>query len=165
MITIKTENHTYMSKINAEESEKLFRKILADILDIQEKIASVPENDKAVLEEDSAPEKEDVTESIDPVTEPEPLLYKGFLYIKCRNCGKEKAFCSKSPIREYTCEDCGEKTPLENLISLNTKCECGKYSRYHTNMEDYLFDVNCIACGSPVTVKFNKKKNQYETVV
>ena len=53
-----------------------------------------------------------------------PDGYKGFLYIKCDKCGKEKGFCAKEKIKSYKCE-CGKETELVNLKPLYTKCKCG----------------------------------------
>ena len=38
-----------------------------------------------------------------------PDGYKGFLYIKCDKCGKEKGFCAKEKIKSYKCE-CRKET-------------------------------------------------------
>lgn len=62
-----------------------------------------------------------------------PDGYKGFLYIKCDKCGKEKGFCAKEKIKSYKCE-CGKETELVNLKPLYTKCKCGNEFKYMTNM-------------------------------
>lgn len=52
----------------------------------------------------------------------------------------------------------------EPLKVMRINCECGLYTRYMTNLKDEMFDVNCINCGSLVAVKYNSRKNCYETI-
>lgn len=190
-VTIKTEYNTYTAKMPAEESEKLFRKFLMEIIGMdrveppkakkeqgcQQKhgvtkklpgedvpVEDIPE-DKAASPVPQGEGTKHIQEACDPVMEPEPISksYKGFLHIKCQECGKVKSFCAREPVSEYKCS-CGQKTPLGDLADMNVDCECGRHSHYRTNMEEFLFDAECIKCGSPVTVKWNKKKKMYETV-
>lgn len=42
---------------------------------------------------------------------PKKTGHKGFLLMKCPECGKIKGFCAKEPITEYRCS-CGAMTPL-----------------------------------------------------
>ena len=184
MITIKTEKHTYTAKMGAEESEKLFRELVMELFGYTGQL-TVPETGTAVIpeipacepeNEEKAEEKPDAMEEyieekyfVDPVTESEPIEqendgYSGFLHIKCRYCGKEKTYCSKHRLKYHKCEDCGERTDLKDLVPLYVNCECGTSKRYFTNRTDAAFDVNCINCGQPVAVKYNKKKNLYETI-
>lgn len=193
MIQIKTEYNTYTAKMSAKQSEKLFRKIVMDLIvrneleahntdgpdilpehndpqdDIQEAEQEEAEEPDVQEEEPEASvdEAAKTDEEYDPVMDPEPIgrKYKGFLLIKCQHCGKVRPFCAKAPVSEFKCDSCGEKTELGELSYLNVDCECGKHSYYKTNMKDFLFDVDCIVCGSPVTVKWNSKKKLYETVV
>ena len=94
-----------------------------------------------------------------------PLIqkYKGFLYIKCEECGEVRGFCAKELIRASRCK-CGHETELKDLNPLHVHCECGRQFKYMTNMDEFLFDINCIDCGSPVPVKWNKNKRLYETI-
>lgn len=117
------------------------------------------------------PEAEVVEPKIEVLDAPEPeehgkmisIGYGGFLYIKCRDCGKIKGFCAKVRLSNFRC-DCGSVTRLENLVPLFLRCECGRNARYLTNMEEPAFDVVCYDCGSPVAVEWNPKKKQYETI-
>lgn len=187
MITIKTEKHTYTAKMGAEESEKLFRELVMQLFGYTGQL-SIPETGAAVIpeipacvskNEEKAEEKPDAMKepeeymedkcSVDPVTEPEPIGkendgYSGFLHIKCQYCGKERTFCSKYKIKSCKCKECGEKTELKDLVQLYINCECGMSRRYFTNQTEAAFDVKCINCGQPVAVKYNKKKNLYETI-
>lgn len=89
--------------------------------------------------------------------------YGGFLYIKCPDCGKIKGFCAKTRLNNFRC-DCGSVTRLEHMVPLYMNCECGRNSKYLTNMEEAAFDITCYDCGSPVAVSWNPKKRQYETI-
>lgn len=91
--------------------------------------------------------------------------YSGFLYLKCKECGKIKGFCPKKRIEIYRCSECGAETPFsEELRPLYVNCECGGSYKYMTNMTEEAFDVRCIECGNPVAVKWNEKKQIYETM-
>ena len=90
--------------------------------------------------------------------------YKGFLLIRCKECGTEKAYCPKTPTTVFKCRECGATTELEDLRSLWMHCKCGNRSHYNTNIEDTMAEVNCIVCGAPVTTEWNKKKKMYQTI-
>ena len=187
MLQIRTDYSTYTANIPADQSEKLFRKIVADIIAMDEFGASrsiineyLPESDalqedipeaepehKAVPKQPKSPEAHpDVTPQHDPVMEPKPIgrKYGGFLYIKCQHCGEVKAFCAKIPTDTYRCKKCGKSTDIGDLSHVNVDCECGRHTHYMTNMQEFLFDINCIDCGSPVAVKWDKKRKSYNTI-
>ena len=90
----------------------------------------------------------------------EEKQYSGFLHIRCK-CGAEKSFFTKSGLSFYKCAKCGEQTELK-LAFLH--CECGERLRYFTNETEKMFDLNCIDCGQPIAMKYNEKKNLYETI-
>lgn len=90
--------------------------------------------------------------------------YKGFLMIRCKSCGHTKAFCSKYELNWCKCQECGEKTILEDLRMLWANCECGRRAHYYTNIEDPVTEVNCLTCGAPVAVEWNAKKKCYQTI-
>lgn len=89
--------------------------------------------------------------------------YRGFLYVKCEECGTTKGFCAKAPLQEYRC-DCGHKTPLSNLKPMYVNCECGENFKYLTNLTDATASMDCIRCGSPVDLEFHDKKGVYQTI-
>lgn len=110
-----------------------------------------------------AEETEKVSDMI-PASDDKPgRTYKGFLYIRCQGCGRIRGFCTKEPLSAHKCT-CGHETVLKDLIPLCLNCECGKQFNYQTNIEEFLFDMNCINCGSPVPIKWNKAKRSYETI-
>lgn len=103
-------------------------------------------------------EPEDLSESVAP-------KYKGFVYIKCPVCGKERGTCFKKESDHYHCDGCGSRSEFEKpLVPLFVNCECGKRFKYLTNMTESLFDISCLDCGAPVTVKWNEDKRIYESI-
>ena len=88
-----------------------------------------------------------------------PKGYKGFLMIRCKGCGHVSTFCSKYELNWYKCQECGEKTILEDLRLLWANCECGQRAHYYTNVNEPVTEVSCVACVAPVAVGWNPKKN------
>lgn len=75
------------------------------------------------------------------------------------------------PGKELTTEEWKEekrkkKAQMTAMQALpyEVNCECGGRFRYMTNMEEPIFDVNCLNCGAPVAIQWNEKKKIYETV-
>lgn len=88
--------------------------------------------------------------------------HRGFLYIRCPKCGKEMGFCPKEPITQAICYQCGERFKLpQTMTLLSFWCECGKHWKYLTNITDKMFDIRCIACGTPNAVIINHKSEKY----
>lgn len=99
-----------------------------------------------------------------PQREPEQVEYSGFLHLKCSGCGATKTFCAKKPMSVYHCYDCGTDTALaNNMTPVYANCECGKRSRYMTNVTEWGFDLTCVVCGAPVAVEYRPGINQYQT--
>lgn len=74
---------------------------------------------------------------------------KGFVVLKCENCGKQKIFNVKSQISDLSCE-CGHHTYLKGIRNVFAKCKCGESHRYSTNAADEYLTLNCIKCGAPI---------------
>lgn len=87
--------------------------------------------------------------------------WKGFVYIRCEACHHEAAICLRSPTTEYRCRDCGHLMILPKAYRAYTQCECGKTSRYLTNITDYAFDIPCVVCGAPQAVTYDPGKDCY----
>lgn len=119
------------------------------------------------------------TEAIKPPTEAEtqenPILpeaedepkndgYTGFMKIRCSKCGKERTFCSKTPLTYFKCMECGTKTEFVGLAKLYADCRCGRNSYYFTNIEDAEIDVKCIDCGTAIKTEWDVAKKCYRTV-
>ena len=79
-----------------------------------------------------------------------PKTYKGFLLIRCAQCGELRGFCAKQPISSYRCATCNGETPLHDLTSAHIRCKCGKHFKYRTNFEEDVFTYSCLSCGAPV---------------
>jgi phage FluMu protein Com len=93
-----------------------------------------------------------------------PTAVKGFLYLKCPNCGEVRGFCAKQETSQYICNACHTTSEIGNLVPLRFRCECGASFGYQTNMTDEMFDIKCIDCGNPVAVIFNSNIGAYENV-
>lgn len=90
--------------------------------------------------------------------------YRGFLYIRCDKCGEVKGFCTKSPILQSRCDQCGHNTDLRDLLPMFVKCECGAEFKYKTNMIANAFTYNCLRCGSPIDMELNGKGTAFVTM-
>lgn len=107
------------------------------------------------------------TWAIPETAEPEDVeskTYKGFLLIRCAQCGELRGFCAKQPLSDYRCAACGGETPLHDLTSAHIRCKCGKHFKYRTNLEEDVFTYTCLSCGAPVDLAYNKKAHAYQTV-
>lgn len=133
-------------------------------VDVAESVLSpVPKQEKLLGEPTS--EKTSMVENYQDIIPGGPYQYKGFMYLKCPSCGAVKGFCSKGYLKEFHCESCGTDTGFtEELKPLYVNCICGGKFKYLTNMNIDMFDINCINCGNPVAVNWNKKKQVYETI-
>ena len=137
---------------NERKAVRMFNRMAAVLLGLQEQQEGrdEPREVKPVIEE--------------PVID-ERKTYSGFLYLKCKECGEIRGFCPKKRIEIYRCSECGAETQFsEELRPLYVNCECGGKYKYMTNMTEEAFDVRCIECGNPVAVKWNEKKQIYETM-
>lgn len=138
---------------NERKAVRMFNQMAAVLLELQERQEGgqgKPREEKPVAEELVISERK---------------TYSGFLYLKCKECGEIRGFCPKKGIETYHCSECGAETPfLEELKPLYVNCECGEKYKYMTNMTEEMFDIQCIECGNPVAVKWNEKKQIYETM-
>lgn len=61
--------------------------------------------------------------------------------------------------------NCGDYSLFdEPLKPLYANCECGQYSRYMTNMDEEMFDMDCIDFGAPIPIKWNDHDKCYQTI-
>lgn len=95
-----------------------------------------------------------------------PDGYRGFLLIRCPECGEIRGFCAKQPITEYTCQNCGEAIPLEDLIPAHVNCgKCGSHFKYMTNIDtDEPVPFQCLECKAPVDLQMNGKGTAITTI-
>lgn len=112
-----------------------------------------------------AEEEEAAEEEITPEERHSEFVYRGFMYLKCPECEKENGFHMKHESDHFHCKSCGARTVfVDPLVPLWVACECGKTFKYMTNMEAPMFEMNCLHCGAPVTVKWNERRKQYDTL-
>lgn len=86
--------------------------------------------------------------------------YKGFLLIKCADCGDIWGFCSKAVITKAKCR-CGSEITLSDLKPAYLECKCGSHYKYMTNIADEQFTYKCLNCGAPVDLALNKNGTAY----
>lgn len=89
--------------------------------------------------------------------------YRGFLMIRCEECGEVKAYCARRETYGYKCK-CGHETPLEKLRPMFMHCKCGKDFRYRTNLTDKQYTHICMDCGTPVDMEINSRGTAYVTI-
>lgn len=95
---------------------------------------------------------------------PRPNGYKGFLYIQCESCGKEKTFFAKNPMNRWRCE-CGHETVLTDLRPAYTYCsKCENPLKYMTNLTKDIFVVECRKCGAPIDMERSRKGTEFVTM-
>lgn len=161
-----------VEKKNSPEPESLEEPMLESQEEHDPSTMPMPPAEKETLpiQEKTEPEIVEVSEAKTGESTAEPVEpkmissgYGGFLYIRCPVCGKVKGFCAKTRLNNFRCE-CGSVTRLEHLVPLYMNCECGRNSKYLTNMEEPAFDIKCYDCGNPVAVAWQPKKKQYETI-
>ena len=152
MLTINTKTKRFTLKGDEEQSERLFGLLVSELLNLAG--GGIPEIKEAHKPEDHCIEKEDTEHT-----------YKGFLYIHCPECGAEKGQCSKKGMHSIHCDNCGcNEEFTEPLIPMYVNCECGGRYKYMTNKKEEMFDIPCLSCGAPVPIRYNRKKNIYETI-
>ena len=95
-----------------------------------------------------------------------PEGYRGFLLIRCPECGEIRGFCSKANITESTCRSCGHVIQLENLIPAHVHCDkCGRQYKYRTNIDTQEpVTWSCLNCEAPVDLQMNLRGTALITV-
>ena len=152
MLTINTKTKRFILKGDEEQSERLFGLLVSELLNLAG--GGIPEIREVHKPEDHHIEKENTEHT-----------YKGFLYIRCPECGEEKGQCSKKGMHSIHCDNCGcNEEFTEPLIPMYVNCECGGRYKYMTNKKEEMFDIPCLSCGAPVPIRYNRKKNIYETI-
>lgn len=124
----------------------------------------------ATLAEDERPE----TAAAPPLSEGEngkgpepekagekPGWYKGFLRVKCEDCGQVDAFCAKKATSSHICRGCGHRTALWAMRKLNFTCKCRKTFAYQTNERDSRVTVECLDCGRSNELLWRANKGSY----
>lgn len=90
--------------------------------------------------------------------------YRGFLLIRCEECGKLRGFYVNKPQTQYYCK-CGHVTPLVGLRPLYLNCkECGDSIKYMTNEKRDSLTYDCLTCDNPTDLEINQRGTAYITV-
>lgn len=126
-------------RMELPEDEGLVKSILRSV----KRRISHTENVGVVEEKDL---KETVIQELPAAADKEPAAdvrtvfetgVRGFLLIRCANCGKEYSFNAKEPIEKSVCRVCGNVTRLDELAVAELRCHaCGRTWRYRTNSEE-----------------------------
>lgn len=85
---------------------------------------------------------------------------KGFLLIRCPNCGKEKPFFMREPITFFKCRDCGARTDLDPAAIVPAYAHCPKHCgqrqiKYLTNAapdDGGQLVTTCLNCKTPIVM-------------
>ena len=158
---------TPIATIKADLAEEYVAEILARTLDYacgyNSHSSPEPQTPTPVVE--TAPAPVETVQSITPkAPEPQKAEFRGFLHLKCEECGKFKSFMPKTPISKYKC-DCGHITHLENMAVMRVNCKCGAQFKYLTNALDSQLSIDCYSCGSPVDLEYHERKQEYTTII
>ena len=93
---------------------------------------------------------------------------KGFLILKCQNCGETTSYFQREETDTFKCYRCNGAMPIDRnaLKPLYAKCpNCGNDEiRYFTNLTGQHIEVPCKKCKAPIDCELNGKGNAYVTV-
>jgi ribosomal protein S27E len=86
--------------------------------------------------------------------------FRGFLLIRCPNCGKDKPFYMRDPITFFKCRDCGERVDLVPAAMFPAYATCPKRCgqrqvKYMTNaVPGYGGELrtDCMTCHAPIVM-------------
>lgn len=170
-IRVTTEGKSVAIDMDQALAEKVFKAIVLQLLqasgfeDKQSQYPAAEPQEPVAIQPRSKVLEENITED-KPYKKLDGLhQYKGFLHVKCPECGDIRGFCAKEPMEGFHCFECGADIPFtDKLVPLYIDCQCGRGFKYMTNITDDMFDIDCIECGSPVAVQYNTKKKIYETI-
>lgn len=89
---------------------------------------------------------------------------RGFCLFGAHSAEICEAFVSNSLSRLIGVRPAVEKRRWHDLTSAHIRCKCGKSFKYRTNIEEDSITYNCLSCGAPVDLVYNKKARAYQTV-
>lgn len=157
---------TPVARLTADLTEEQVAEILGIALDYAVGYESInsskPQTPTPTVETAPAP-AEPVLNKTYKAPESVRAEFKGFLYLKCEECGKFRPFMPKTPISKYRC-DCGHTTYLKDMKAMRVKCKCGASFKYLTNATDSVLSIDCYNCGSPVDLEYHERKKEYVTI-
>lgn len=162
-IRIKTPIAELTADLAEEQVSEILRKALSYALGSDPSVSSQPNNPTSAVV--SSPiTTEPVQKRTHTLSDfPDKVEFKGFLFLKCEECGKFKAFMPKTPIHKHRC-DCGHTTILRDVRAMVVECKCGARFKYLTNAKDSILSIDCYNCGSPVDLEYHERKKEYVTI-
>ena len=92
----------------------------------------------------------------------EKRAVKGFVSIKCPECGKVHNTCLHEDRTIFNCKACGQPVPMEDLRSIKMDCpRCRFKARYLTNRQEKLIQMECLNCSQPVNFRKGFRRGNY----
>ena len=90
--------------------------------------------------------------------------YKGFLHIRCEECGETISYNAKEPETQHKCKKCGHVTQLRALKPMYAECKaCGSSWKYMTNRNTAELTQECLQCGNLIDMETNSRRTAYVT--
>ena len=90
--------------------------------------------------------------------------YKGFLHIRCEECGETISYNAKEPETQHKCKKCGHVTQLRALKPMYAECKaCGSSWKYMTNRNTAELTQECLQCGNLIDMEMNSRRTAYVT--
>lgn len=87
---------------------------------------------------------------------------KGFVNIKCPECGKVHTTCLHEERTIFNCKACGQPVALEGLKSIKMECpRCRFKARYLTNRQERRIQMECLNCSQPVNFRQGFRRGNY----
>ena len=89
---------------------------------------------------------------------------RGFFYIRCEACGREKGFYTREYLEFHECT-CGQRNDVLSARLAYVQCKCGYERRYYTNIRDDHFEQICHNCGMPIAMELSYRDGVYYSLV
>lgn len=92
----------------------------------------------------------------------EKKAVRGFVSIKCPECGKVHNTCLHEERIIFNCKACGQPVALEGLKSIKMECpRCHFKARYLTNRQERKIQMECLNCSQPVNFRQGYRRGNY----
>lgn len=88
---------------------------------------------------------------------------KGFMYLECPKCGKERQIFIRDYTYNFRCNACDFVMPLDQMHRADAVCTCGKKWYYTTNSRKVFIEISCVRCHSPITLE-RQRDGYYKTI-
>lgn len=95
-------------------------------------------------------------------TNKEKKPVKGFVSIKCPECGRVHNTCLHEERTIFNCKACGQPVALKGLKSIKMECpRCRFKARYLTNRQERKIQMECLNCSQPVNFRQGFRRGNY----